>query len=165
EMHRAIKQLKPDKAPGVDLVPNEGLKNLPENWNIILLKLLNNIFEEETIPPPLAKIDLIMSYKKEDPQDPNNYRPIALICTILKLLTQIIAKRLLTWAESFEILPEAQAGFRRSRSCTDQIFTLNSIVQLQTATNNNTYTIFVDFKDAFDSIDHELLWNKLYLTG
>lgn len=109
ELKLAIKHLKNNKAPGTDMIPNEILKNLPEIWITYLLNMLNKFLEEEYLPIALTRVELTLLHKKGNKEDPNNYRGIALICTITKLLTQILSQRLLTWAESFAILPEAQA--------------------------------------------------------
>ena len=64
------------------------------------------------------------------------------------------------------ILPECQAEFRRSRSCTDNIFILNSIIQIHLRLKaRKVFVAFVDFKSAFDTINHNLLWQKLYNSG
>lgn len=108
---------------------------------------------------------MTLVHKKGDKNNPLNYRGLAMLNTTLKLLTKIISWRIETWAESFHILPEAQAGFRKRRSCLDNLFTLNAVIQTRIIEKRETYAIFVDFKQAFDSINHTKLWNKLFQLG
>jgi len=90
-----------------------------------------------------------MIFKKGNDKEPSNYRPIALLNSLLKLFTSIIQERLLQWCEEHAILPEAQAGFRKNRGCVDQIFTLNAILQIGTR-RSGIYALYVDFAKAFD---------------
>ena len=59
------------------------------------------------------------------------------------------------------ILCEEQCGFRKKRSCQDHIFTLFNILENRKLCKKDTYTCFVDFKKAFDSIPRDKLWHKL----
>ncbi|CAG7728040.1 unnamed protein product, partial [Allacma fusca] len=107
-----------------------------------------------------------MIYKKGDIENPENYRPIALANTTMKLFTHIVEKRLSTWAEANSILPEAQAGFRKGRSCLDHVHTLNTAVQIALSENRGRlYALFIDFKQAFPSVEHNLLWEILQQIG
>lgn len=70
------------------------------------------------------------------------------------------------WAEENNILPEFQTGFRKNRSCVDNIFVLNSIIQNRiTPEGGKLYALFVDFSSAFSSVSQKLLWEKLYKLG
>ena len=62
-------------------------------------------------------------------------------------------------------LPNEQAGFRKVRSCYDQIATLRIIVEQTLGWNTGLYMVFVDFEKAFDSIDREVLWKILRHYG
>ncbi len=60
------------------------------------------------------------------------------------------------------ILDESQAGFRKHYSTVDNIFSLMAIAQKYTSRpRGRFYCIFIDFSKAFDSIQHNILWNAL----
>ena len=59
------------------------------------------------------------------------------------------------------ITTDEQAGFRKERSCFDQIASLRIIVEQTLEWNTGLYLVFVDFEKAFDSLDRELLWMVL----
>lgn len=63
-----------------------------------------------------------MMYKKGDCADHENYRPIALINTLVKVFTQILYQRLTRWTHSNRILPEFQNGFRGGGEVVSIIF-------------------------------------------
>ena len=58
-------------------------------------------------------------------------------------------------------LRNEQAGFRKERSCTDQIATLRIIVEQCIEWRSPLYMCFIDFEKAFDSVDRSTMWNIL----
>lgn len=105
---------------------------------------------------------LSIIYKKGDRGDLTNCRPIALVNSIVKIFSQILCQRLLRWFGEEDLLSESQSGFKRERSCLDNLFTLTSLMQiLLNYPNGVVYTAFMDFKGAFDSVSHDLLWLTL----
>jgi hypothetical protein len=83
----------------------------------------------------------------------------------MKIFMQILTSRLTAWAEKYNVLPEEQAGFRSKRGCDEQIFNLNSAIQLGTRSKGKVYALFIDFKRAFPSVPHDKLSAKLYSIG
>lgn len=166
EVERALRKCKNGKAPGCDLIPNELLKALPNNWKYYLVAMFNKILSVESVPKAWSTVLLTMLHKKGDRKEPSNYRGIALVSCTAKLFTHILRARIEAWEEVVKVLPEAQAGFRKARGCEDNIFALQSAVQLQLRLKGRkVYALFVDFKRAFDSVDQAKLWNKLFSFG
>ena len=62
-------------------------------------------------------------------------------------------------------LRNEQAGFRKERSCTDQIATLRIIVEQCIEWRSPLYMCFIDFEKAFDSVDRSTMWNILSNYG
>ena len=147
------------KSPGSDNISSEFYKFLPENWIYYLNLLFNRIMEEEIIPDSWAQILTKMIYKnKGTMSEPENYRPISLVNSALKIFTQILGMRLNKWTEKNKILPEYQSGFRSGRGYIDNVFTLNALAQIHLSRpRSKVYCLFIDFKRAFDSVAHSLL--------
>jgi sorting nexin-29 len=62
-----------------------------------------------------------------------------------------LAQRIKVYTE--EILSEYQCGFRQGRSTADHIFTITQILEKSYEYNISLYQLYIDFKQAFDSID------------
>ena len=92
---------------------------------------------------------------------PLNYRRISLPLVISKILTGLLAGRIVSCLKANNLLPNAQNGFRSERSCLDQIFTLCDLVRIRNGLNNETFCAIVDFQKAFDFVNHEFLLHKL----
>jgi len=63
------------------------------------------------------------------------------------------------------ILRQEQTGFRKGRSCCEQIFTLCQIIEKVQARDRSLYISFVDFQKAFDSVHRVSLWEILKCYG
>ena len=93
--------------------------------------------------------------RKEDRNNPDNYRDISLLNTGYKIYSKIIANRLTVVAEA--LLLEEQKGFRKGRPCMECIFSVLQIIEKHREFNIPTYMAFIDFKKAFDSVDRDKL--------
>ena len=78
-----------------------------------------------------------------------------------KVFCSILLNRLKTEVDN--ILREEQAGFRKGRSCNEQILTLRNIIDQSLKWQVPLFVNYVDFKKAFDSIHQESLWRILKL--
>ncbi|UYV84141.1 hypothetical protein LAZ67_X001306 [Cordylochernes scorpioides] len=166
EIHDVVKKLANGKAVGLDGIPNELLKNLPIPTLTKLKNLFNKIMSTEKYPQLWTNSIVHPIYKSGDKNNPTNYRGIALCSNISKLFTTILRNRLNNWIEKREIILENQAGFRKNRSCTDHILLLNSLIQLSLRRKRGKlYVFFVDLTKAFDTVPHDLLWQKLQKMG
>jgi hypothetical protein len=163
EIYAALRKMKPKKCPGQDGITNEFLTNLPTAAILKIQEVFNDVLTNRTWSDDWTYSDIKMLFKKGNPEDPQNYRPIALENCSFKLLTSILSQRLNKWANIHDAIPEYQNGFRPGRGCIDNIFVLNSIIEItiNQSENNALFAAFIDFKGAFDSVKHNILWNHL----
>ena len=163
EIKRAIRQLKNGKAAGPDGIPSEAIKADINTSTKMLYELFGKIWETNEIPDDWKEGCLIKLPKKGDLKECKNWRGIMLLSTAGKVLNRVILERLKE--EVDKRLREEQAGFRKDRSCTDQIATLRIILEQSLEWNSPVYTTFVDYEKAFDSVDREVLWKLLRHYG
>ena len=129
----------------------------------VLHSLLNKIWNEEDIPQDWKLGLLVKLPKKGDLCLCKNWRGIMLLTVASMVLCKVILERMKDALEGR--LRDEQAGFRKERSCCDQIATLRIIVEQTLEWNTGLYMVFVDFEKAFDSIDREVLWKILRHYG
>ena len=101
--------------------------------------------------------------KKGDLRDCSNYRGIMLLSTPGKVLKRVPLERMKEAVDPK--LRDQQAGFRRNRSCADQIASLRIIVEQSLEWNSPLYINFIDYEKAFDSVDRETIWKLLRHYG
>ena len=120
EIIEAVKSLKRNKSPGIDDVMNEHIINTLNFLLPVYVKLFNIIFYHSIIPENWLLGNILPIYKnKGDIFNPEKYRPISLLSCLGKSFTTIINNRLSKYAETFNVLSECQAGFRKGYSTTD----------------------------------------------
>ena len=94
ELAEAIRIFKNNKAPGPDEVPPELIKWLDSESRKVILELLNDCWNKEPLTKDMNDARSAINYKKGCTDLPQNYRPIALLSVIYKLLASIIKKDL-----------------------------------------------------------------------
>lgn len=124
EIASVLKAMRKGKAAGNDMIPGEIYKLVETEAEPIsqLAKsmhlILNNIYNSEHFPIEWRDCAVVPVFKKGDQLDPNNYRGIALINTLLKVLTKVVASRLQTVCSAYNLLNREQVGFiKGERAC------------------------------------------------
>lgn len=163
EVEIAVEMLKGGKAPGEDSIMSEHLKQGGSPVMVRLKQLINKVWKEETIPKPWQVSILCPIYKKRDVMDCKNQRGIFLFNISYKVLSNIILNRLKPYVK--EIVGDYQASFIAGKSPTDQIHIIKQITEKSHEFDKDVYLLFVDFKQAYDSIIRSTLWNKMIQLG
>ena len=163
EIRKAIMTLRNGKAAGPDEIPAEALKTDVESAVSILHSLFTKIWEKEEVPAQWREGLVIKLPKKGDLRDCGNYRGIMLLSVPGKVLNRVLLERMKEAVDPK--LRDQQAGFRRNRSCADQIASLRIIVEQSLEWNSPLYINFIDYEKAFDSVDREALWKLLKHYG
>lgn len=162
EIYTAIKNLKNIKSNGPDEILNEHLKYTADLMMPVYIQLFNLIFDTGLIPENWTLGNILPIYKnKGDKNKPENYRPITLLSCFGKLFTAIINNRLNKYAEEVEMINPCQVGFRKGYSSTENMFAINSLIDLLKAKGKKLYCTFIDFKQAFDKVWRQGLWIKM----
>ena len=94
EVQEAIKKLKNQKAPGIDDIQGELLKQADDSVAIILQKLCNSVWKSRIWPEDWKKSVFLTLPKKGDASECKNHRTIALVPHASKILLHIINERL-----------------------------------------------------------------------
>ena len=162
EIMTVVKKLKKGKSSGLDGILSEHLQQTMQMCVPIITGIVNAIWEGDTIPQSLLKSLTVVLYKgKGSRDDPNNYRGIALISVIRKVITGAIYNRLYLYAEENGLLPQEQYGFRRKRSTLDAVQQIMDLAE----THASLYVGMVDLTKAFDRVNRYALGKHLKNLG
>ena len=154
---KCVKRLTKGKAPGPDNIPNDIIKTLPSQCHDLIYLFFHQCYQHKEIPTQWKHSKTILLHKKEDPTQLANYRPIALANTIYKLYTSTITTLLTSYGEQHRLLHFSQEGFRPQRNTSRQIQMIIASLKDARLTNQDIYITYIDFKNAFGSIDHARL--------
>ena len=92
-----------------------------------------------------------------------NYRTIALISHISKVILKIVQARLQQNVN--HELSNVQPGFRKGIRTRDHIANIHWIMEKAIEFQKNTYFCFIEYAKAFDCVDHNKLWKILKEIG
>jgi exonuclease III len=161
EVESAVSALPTRKAGDHEDIVAELIKYGGSELHKTLLKLLNAVWQSETIPQSWKRGTIIPLHKSGDCSNPGNYRGITLIAILRKILSIIILKRL----EHHVHLHESQAAFRENRSCEDQVYMLTTIAQSALHAGVPLFIFFLDVRKAYDTVWRDALFYKLFKKG
>ena len=165
DVQLALSQVKNGKAAGSSGILPEMLKVGQESREFIcmILTLVRAVWREKCVPQDWRDAILVPVPKKGNLHCCDNWRGIALLDVVGKLVGRVIQNRLQKLAEC--VLPESQCGFRRGRGCTDMIFVVRQLAEKAIEHNSNQYLVFVDLRKAYDSVPRSALWIALQKLG
>ena len=161
QLAKAIRHLSPYKAPGLDGVANIVFKQcsrLQEH----LLPIYNAVFTLKTYYAPWRESITVILRK---PGKPNYtvlkaYRPIALLNTMAKILSALVAERTSYLLKAHELLPNTHFGGRPGRSTTDSLHLLETTVRHAWRQGNVVSALFLDIEGTFpNAVTDRLIHN------
>ena len=160
DLNKALKHVKTGKACGLDGISPEMILHFGPKTREWLRALYNNCAETKNLPKIWRKARVVALLKPgKDPKLPGSYRPISLLCTLLKVYERLI---LTTMNDTIEDqLISDQAGFRAGKSCCGQVLNLTQYIEDGYEKGKITGTVFVDLSAAYDTINHRKLILKV----
>ena len=179
EVREAINKTTSEKAPGTDGIPIDLWKSLDDqfrsakteenaNQKCDIVWTLTQVFRDIETHGVVEEAKfhegcICPIYKKKDPSNAANYRPITLLNTDYKIFTKALSLKLANAAP--EIINKDQAGFIKGRSIFDQVKTTKLVTDYMEKTNRIGAIVALDQEKAYDRILHPYLWAILEKFG
>ena len=156
-----VKGIDGGKATGLDNIPCKILKIAADVVGPSLTFMFNQSLLTGICPSDWRLAKVTPTFKNGSKTDLNNYRPISVIPAVAKIFEKIIYDQLYNYLNVNDLLTSCQSGFRSLHS------TLTALLE----TSNNwcanvdkgllNGVIFMDIKKAFDTLDNEIILQKL----
>jgi len=165
EVFETLKSLTSKNNISPDGIPEIFLKNCAEGLTYPIYYIISYIFMTGSLPNIWKNSIIVPIPKIPNSPNPNDYRPISLLCPISKVFEKMVYKTITFYLEIMHLLPENQHGFQKFKSVTTNL--LETFDDLSQAIENKQVAdiIYFDFSKAFDTVPHKQLLEKLREIG
>src|ERR1043165_4904904 len=150
----------------LDPAPTFLVQELVDALLPFLTLLCNRSIQEAHLPTSQKRSILLPDLKKDvlDSSDPANYRPIANVTFLSKILERIVANQLTVYLDLNGLLPPLQSGFRKNHSTETLLVRLLSDFYAAMDSSQITLLALFDVSSAFDTVDHSILLQRLSVS-
>ena len=165
DVKKVVKEIKSDRASGVDRVSATMLQAASEKGLKLLTSLVNESIQEGRVPEILQVGKMTLIDKKEPSLEVNKKRPLTVSSVVLSVLTKIVHKRMNEICEREGFYGHIQYGFRQKRSTVDCVFMILAALRAAKRKHKAISLAFCDIAKAYDTVCRELLYTKLRNIG
>ena len=165
KINKLLKGLKNSKSISIDELDNFSVKAAADVidkplHHIVTLSLMQNSF------PRFWKLSKVIPlHKKECKLNMKNYRPVAILSPLSKILEKVIYEQLYDYFTRNQIFHPNLRGYRQNRSTQTALLTMYDRWVKAAAAGQVSGAVLLDLSAAFDLVDPELLISKLRIYG
>jgi hypothetical protein len=163
ELKDIISEMK-TKSCSLDPIPTWLVKSCFEELKHILLYITDRSFSVDNTFPSLCKHATVTPVIKEvdgDTEDYSNYRPISNTLFISKMLEKIALEQINHHIQENNLHCMWQSGYRKYHSCETAMIKIISDIDEIVSNGDMVALILLDLSAAFDTVDHQVLVNRL----
>ena len=162
EVNSCIDNIKSGSAQGSDEIPPKFVKLSKCIISPLLTKLFNKCIKQETFLDSFKIAHAMPIPKVSSPKSFDVLRPISLLPAFSKIFEKILETKMNKFLDKNKIITPSQFGFRTNSSTELAITTPYDKLLTNLNENKVSFSLFLDIKKAFDSVNHPILLKKLY---
>ncbi|XP_033121556.1 uncharacterized protein LOC117120638 [Anneissia japonica] len=155
------------KTCDLDPFPTNILVSLPTTMISLFRKLINSSLSSGLFPEAL-KLGLVSPILKKhqiDHTEFSNFRPITSIPFISKIFEKVVVSKLVKHLDDNGLNDQFQSAYRKFFSTETAILKVHDDIMQALDTGECILSVYLDMSAAFDTIDHNILLNRLIDIG
>jgi hypothetical protein len=163
EIDDIVKRMPPDKAPGPDGFNGHFIRKC---WHLIkpnFYRLCSDFYNCQANLESINDSLITLVPKIPNPKTVNDFQPISLLNSSLKILTKLLADRL--QCQIMQLVHRNQYGFIRSRTIQDCLAWCFEYIHQCKQSRREVIILKLDFEKAFDMIEHPAILQMLEHMG
>ena len=151
-----FKHMKAKSAPGIDGFTVAWVRKFWPDLEDVCFRAINNCYEKGQLTTMLKTAIMKLLRKGEKcKMEATNYRPISLLSVFYKIASGAITRRLETVIE--KVIGRQQKAYSRKKNITSVLLNVISMIHSSRASGRSGLIVAVDFKKAFDSLNHSFI--------
>jgi hypothetical protein len=158
----------PCKSCSLDPIPTWIVKDSLDTLLPVLTNIVNSSLQSGLIPPSLkiAHVKPLLKKAGLDVEDLKNYRPVSNLPWLSKLIERVVSKRICDFQEKNNLQENFQSAYKKCHSTETALLRVQSDILCALDNTNICALILLDLSSAFDTVDHQILLNRLqYFIG
>ena len=164
EVVKVISSFK-DSSAGWDELKPGIIKNIKGCIAMPLTHICNLSFKRGIFPMQLKIANVVPIYKSGNEHVFSNYRPVSVLPVFSKLLEKLMYSRLMNFITNNKLLYKYQFGFQKGKSTYMALILLIDKITEALDKGDCVVGIYLDFSKAFDTVNHDILLQKLSMYG
>ncbi len=152
EVRRELKRVNVRKAAGPDGITGRILRSCADQLAGLFTSIFNESLATSAVPTSFKKSIIILVPKNSKPSCLNDYRPVALTSTVMKVFERLLKKHI---CSSIPVtLDPLQFAYRPNKSTDDAISQVlhSSLTHIDSKNGNYVRLLFIDYSSAFNTI-------------
>jgi exonuclease III len=164
EIVNIVKALK-NASPGCDELTSMVVKTTIQHFIMPITHVMRLSLQQGVVPTELKIARVIPIFKGGDKTLVSNYRPVSVLPVFSKVLEKLMYNRLLNFLNKHKVLYDYQFGFRQKHNTNSALIVLVGRIVSALDEGKSVLGVFLDFSKAFDTVNHNILLEKLYKYG